>query len=388
MGIIKKINRENIFFYLFLVLFPFGQIIRFGIVHPIDLVVGSAAIIALISKGEKPQVFKYFSIFLFVATFSWVFSVFYFWRAEVFFGALYLLRLWAYSFFFLYIYNMLQTQKNLRVFIFDSIVAVTSVSALFGWLQYLVYPNFRAFTIWGWDDHYLRISGTFLDPGYLGIILVFGAIVLIDRIIQKFELKSFIMAIFLIVTILFTYSRASYLALIAGVFLLCVRKKELLLRFGVFFASFLFFIFILPTSQNNILKFTRVFSAINRVENYKETVEIFKLSPVFGIGYNNLCLAKEKTTGFINYDSHSCSGSDSSILYILATTGIAGLFSFLYLIAGTAPFIAKENKIVMGGIVASLFIHSMFANSVFYPWVITYVLILFAGSMTQKSLRN
>lgn len=54
---------EQIILFAFLILFPFGQIIRIGIIQPIDVVVGIGAIWAIWKRYKWPEVFKYFNIF-------------------------------------------------------------------------------------------------------------------------------------------------------------------------------------------------------------------------------------------------------------------------------------------------------------------------------------
>ena len=115
MGITKKINRQNIFIFLFLVIFPFGQIIRIGMVHPLDIVVGLAAIYTILKKLEKPQVFTEFKLFLYAAAFSWIFSLFIFKKVEVFYGLLYLIRIISYYYFGIYVWNFAKKTKEKKL---------------------------------------------------------------------------------------------------------------------------------------------------------------------------------------------------------------------------------------------------------------------------------
>ena len=88
-------------------------------------------------------------------------------------------------------------------------------------------------------------------------------------------------------------------------------------------------IFLLPRPSSEGVKLERAFSILLRLKNYKETIVIWQNSPLFGVGYNNLCFARNKFIGEANYLSHSCSGSDSSILALIATTGILGFIFFI-----------------------------------------------------------
>lgn len=374
MVITKRLNLNNIFLFLFLAIFPFGQIIRIGIIQPIDVIVGVAALYAIIKKMPRPEIFKYLQAFLIIAAASWIFSVFLLHRTEVLYGLLYLIRLGVYFYFLIYVSNFVRTVKNSKTILIDSLLSVSVASAIFGWIQYFVYPGFGAFMVWGWDEHLLRLAGTFLDPTFLGLILVFGSFIAIYR-------KKWVVLAFLVVSIAFTYSRGSYLAFLGGLLVILYFARKLK-YFFVSAAVFLIIILLLPTSQNHILSVTREFSAVARLQNYVDSINIFKLSPVFGIGYDNLCLVNERTTGYINFASHACSGFDSSLLLILATTGIIGFIVFISSLMGIIKRIPFGNTSPLVASTAfALFIHSLFSNSLVYPWILGWVIILLGVSL-------
>ncbi len=372
----KKLNLDSIWIFLFLVLFPFGQIIRIGILQPIDVIAALGAIYAIFKKYKKPDIFRYFSAFIFIAAFSWVFSVFVFKKPEVLYGLLYLFRFVAYSYFLIYVWNFSRRSLPNRRFLVGSLITISVVSALFGWIQYFAIPSIKPFTIWGWDDHLFRLVGTFLDPGFLGIVIVFG---LLTSIFLFFETKERIylgLSGFLLISLAFTYSRASYLALFGGLLVIFAQLKNLR-YFAAIIVAFLILIFLLPTSGNTILRITREFSAIARIDNYKETLAIFGKSPIFGVGYDNLCLARVESLGFLNLQSHACSGSDASLMFILATTGVAGLTTFIWFLYNLLRLSA--HYVLVKSLLTALLIHSLFANSFFYSWVLGYVMILISS---------
>lgn len=379
----KRKTVNGIFLFLFLVLFPFGQIIRIGILQPIDIVAVFAGAYAIFSKLGKPKVFKYFENFMLIAGFSWVFGALAFGKIEVFYGLFYLVRLFAYFYFFVYVWNYLKQKIESKKNIVDALSILSLSSAIFGWIQYVVFPNIKPFTIWGWDDHLFRLVGTFLDPTFLGIIIVFGLLITIYRYIVARRKIDIIFILFLLISLAFTYSRASYLAFFAGLLaiLLSFKKARYFLLIVI---GFLGIMLILPTANNHVLSFSRQFSAIARLENYSETFNIFKTSPIFGVGYDNLCLAKAKDSGFVNFNSHACSGSDSSILFILATTGILGLISFVHLLYSVLSNIryTKYYILLISSFVA-LLVHSLFSNSLVYPWVLGWMIILVAVSVME-----
>jgi hypothetical protein len=378
MGITKRLNWQNIFIFLFLIAFPFGQVIKIGILQPIDLVVGLAAIWMIVKRLEIPKVYKHIGIFISFAAFSWFFSIFIFRQVEVVYGLLYLFRIAAYYFFGVYSWNFVSQKTDNRKLLLDSLLAMSVVSSLFGWVQFFMVPDIKALFVYGWDIHLFRLIGTFLDPTFLGLIIVFGILTSITRMIDDKNRRYLGTALFLLTSLAFTYSRASYLALFAGLIVIAAYKKVIkkAILFIVIFAAFLF---LLPTSKNRSVELFRTFSAIAKVDNYKTTLQIFSKSPVFGIGYNNMCLAYQKYIGPQDFTSHSCSGSDSSLLLILTTTGVAGLIVFTFAIGRVIKSLrAKSSFIILSSSVAALLVHSLFSNSMFYPWVMGYLTILLA----------
>jgi O-antigen ligase len=390
MEIAKRLNLNSIFILLFLILFPFGQIIRIGIIQPIDIVVGLAAIYSIIKKMEAPEVFKYLRKFFIFASASWIFSLFIFQQIDVAYGLLYLFRLGAYIYFGIYVSNFIKLQKENAKLLINSLLSLSIISSLFGWIQYISFPDIKPFTVWGWDMHLFRLVGTFLDPTFLSLIIVFGLVISINRLITTKKRIYIASTIFLLATLAFTYSRAGYLAFIAAVLATVYLKKRfkklLFLVIGLVIVAFL-----LPTAKNHSIELFRSFSAVARLENYQTTLKIFSKSPVFGVGYNNMCIAYQKYIGVQDFSSHACSGSDSSILFILATTGILGLTILVYALKRIASILPHNpyRPVIVSSFVA-LLVHSLFANSMFYSWIIGWMMILLAeaGADSKSLLRK
>lgn len=373
-----KLNFDNIFLFLFLILFPFGQIIRIGIIQPLDIIVGLAAVYSVVYKLEKPKIFKYFENFLIIAGFSWIFGAAIFKQLEVFYGLLYFARIAAYFYFLIYAWNFAKKSRGNKNLLIDALTALAVVSAVFGWIQYFMFPNFTPFIVWGWDDHLFRLVGTFLDPTFLGMILVFGLLSSIYRYLVSHDKWTILTTIFLLVSLAFTYSRASYLAFLSGLLVIGLAQKKMR-QIVYLILALVCLIIVLPTSGNKILKITREFSAIARIENYVETLKIYQTSPIFGIGYDNLCLAKAKTVGYMDFKSHACSGSDSSLLFILTTTGMAGIIVFVYLVWNVGKSLMKKpGAVILASSFAALLTHSLFSNSLVYPWILGWIIILTA----------
>jgi hypothetical protein len=151
----KKINifsLESVFLFLFLIIFPFGQITRlsFNLIGigipllPIDIIAGCGAFYAIIKNFRKPGIFKYIARFLWIVIFTFIFSIFIFKTPFLIYGLFYLLRLVAYSYFFIYVWNFVRGSAKNQKLLQDSLLVVSVASAVFGWVQFFMVPDIKA----------------------------------------------------------------------------------------------------------------------------------------------------------------------------------------------------------------------------------------------------
>ncbi len=384
-----KLSEKIIFAYL--AIFPLGQIIRFDLkflgnqitIHPTDVVIGVGFLVFLLSKLKYPKIYRYISAFISASVFSLLFSLTIFKSLDVFVGVLYLLRMISYSTIIASVWYIAK-DKSSKSTLFNSLIAVSIITAIFGWIQYFWIPDLTDLKYIGWDDHLFRLVGTFLDPAFTGIIVVLGFLATITKFLYSKDKNLIVILILLALTIAFTYSRASYVALFAGVFTIAlIRKYKNLIVWSAII--FLILIPLLPRPAGEGVRLERLSSVFSRFEDYKGTMAIFKKQPVFGVGFNNLCAARLKYLGEGVLSSHACSGSDSSLLFVAATTGVVGLLIFLYM---SYHVIRSTSDSVYGDTLkssaAALFVNSLFVNSLFYPWVMGWMAILIAISVNPR----
>lgn len=272
---------------------------------------------------------------------------------------LYGVRILGYILFIGFIANS-KLRKNVLQ---NALLITITVSAIFGWIQYLFFPDLTALKYFGWDDHYYRLVGTFLDPAFLGILLVFGVLLALWK-------KQNILAVLLSVTLAFTYSRASWVALALGMlyfFIKNINRKVIIVVAGLLLLT----ISLLPQPGGEGVNLRRTNSLEQKLVNYEHSLSIIEKSPVFGVGMGNVC-------SFNNEGSNSCYGLDNSVLFILATTGVIGLFIFLDFINKTAAEISPPKRTLVFGSVLSLLLHTMFTNTLFYPWVMGWMIMLWS----------
>ena len=386
MDITRKNKLQEIILFIFLIIFPFGQLLKLSF-QPIDVIVGLAFLYILLFSVKKTKPIVIIENFLIAAMFSLLFSLSFFGAGQLILGILYLLRLTLYVYFILFVYDYVSKSKDRKDLLFNGLILVCLFSAIFGWLQYFWFPDFRSFTVFGWDDHLLRLIGTFLDPGFTSIVIVFGTIATLYKYIFTKNRRFLWLVFFFILTLAFTYSRAGYVSLAVGGIYLAITEKKIK-QLSLIFAAFIIILLSLPGTEGEGVRLERTASANARLLNYSQTIKIIQSSPLFGVGFNNICLAKSVLIGINEQESHACSGADSSLLLILATTGVVGFIIFLWVLQSFYRFISLKGIYGKALIACSfaLFTHSLFVNSLFYPWVMGWIAVLMAISL-KKSIR-
>lgn len=359
--------------YLYLLIFPLGKLLKTTIynyqIDASDFIVLLIAIltpVASLKINKIPNWLKAIISFLAWSFFSLIvtnityaigwqkLSLFYITRLSS-----YLLLPWA-----VYISINKKDKQNLTQLMLVGTVFISII----GWLQYTFYPDLRQLKVFGWDDHLNRLVSTFLDPAFTGIFLVFG-LILGNFIFKNKKLKfGYLSLIF--ISLLFTYSRASYLSLIVVTFFAMLKKSKKTL-IGLIFA-FIFVIFILPRPGGSGAELERVHSIFSKFQNYEQSVQLINKSPLIGFGFNNLCFVKNE-----NLLSHSCSGLDNSFLFVVATTGLVGLLFYLEI---GRQLLLSTVKNIYGQIfllsTVSLLVHTLFTNTLFYNFVLGWMGIL------------
>ncbi|MGB9911133.1 MAG: O-antigen ligase family protein [Microgenomates group bacterium] len=375
----KKISEGLIFLYL--VLFPFGQLARLPIkmanfpevnIYLTDLIIGVSGLIGLIgiTREKIERLAKLMIIFLGIAGLSLIVKIPFLEKREILVSSLYWLRLTAYFGFYLLLkqINWQNWQKYL--------LTVGGATAIFGLIQYFFWPDLRILSLFGWDDHFYRLVGTFLDPNFTGIILVLTLILIIENF-QKKAIYYFLLIIGYL-SLALTYSRASYLAFLGGIASLAILKKKIKIIPLIILIIFITVIILPRKWGGEGVKLERVFSIEARVKNWYQAMIIFKDNPLLGVGFNTYRYTQRKY-GFLDEEkwliSHSGAGVDNSFLFILATTGILGGIAVLFLLREIFCHAIKKSPLIFASLVAVI-IHSFFNNTLFYPWVMGWLAII------------
>jgi len=380
---------KNFYKYFFVFLacaYPLGQFLTIPLgfinlpeikIYLIDLLIfiilalRLSECIFLKKKYILPPLIKHLFLFVGILFLSWITSLWKFKSEESFVGFLYLFRFLIYLNFWLVVYDLTRRDSLVWRKFWEKILWWWGiVMAVLGLFQYLLFPDIRFLSFLGWDLHYYRVTGMFLDPNYLGILFALAILFFIN--------KSIIFPTILVIFPFFlTYSRSSYLALFFGIFFFLLIKKRLWLVIVVLI-TFIMAIVLLPRPGGEGVKIERTVSFFQRVENWEKAIRIWKRCPILGVGFNNYRYAQHNF-GFLTEEdwrtNHAAAGVDNSFLFVLATSGILGEIFFWNFWIRVLIFSFRRSRLLFSSLIA-IFIHSFFQNTLFYPWVMLWVWIL------------
>lgn len=342
--------------------FVLGNLYKFSFFSPdvhlsfLDIVVFS---ITLITFPPKLAKYHYLStpilVFFILAFISLLLALpVYGWQA-VLVGGMYLARWLVYSLFFASIVQLIKSSQIKKI-----LLTMGILTAILGLAQYLVFPDIRSLAVSEWDPHYYRVVGTFLDPGFTGLILVF-TLILLENVSFWWVITYLALAL--------TYSRASYLAFLVSMAYLAWKKKG----WKFFFQILLLFtvtVTILPRAPDGEgVKLERTNSIQARIDSWTTAWKIYAQHPVVGAGFNVYRYAQGASL-----KSHAGAGADSSLLFVAATTGTLGLLAYLWYLKRLSQFPISSFYF------PALLVHSLFLNSLFYPAVMVWMSLLFLSS--------
>lgn len=309
--------------------------------------------------------------------------------AELQFAFLGWVRFVALSGIFLVVRDLAQGQLQ-RQKIFQSLLLVGVFLALAGFVLLQIFPDFAAagLTELGFDPHLNRLTGTFLDPNLMAGALVLFLSLLGGKFLsaQRFRQQIFwlILAGVLLLAFFLTLSRSGLLALATAGFILGMlqNRKLLLGLIGIVVLAGLS----IPHLQNRLLEFQQSLTALSeesphvldptaelRVKSWQEGLRIWQGSPFFGTGFGSYKFRQS----FVGEDSHAATGSDASLITVLAGTGVVGLLSFLFFWGCLAWELFKHRKQAAGALAAlgGIFVHAIFVNTLFFAPLVVFILV-------------
>lgn len=388
----------EIFFAILILVFPLGEVFRIqqgSISLTLNDAILSVTVLVWIikrlsSKGKfnkSPTLAKPIGIFLVIGFISLLVNSRFLDTESFFVSFLYLVRFGLYALIYFVIFDLSSffKKKILYLLTFSSVLVM-----LIGYIQFIFYPNLRNLYYLGWDEHLYRLFSTLLDPNFAGTVLVLSFLLLLGLSFNFFKNNKRNMFLFLLTLsiinlyeIYLTYSRSAIAMLVVSLifFLLLLGKKKLILSALVIL---ILIILIIPKSfQTEGTNLLRIASVNARLDSINNSIGIIKDNPILGVGFNAYRYAQHRY-GFLDggawKTTHAGAGTDNSFLFVLATTGLIGFISFIYLLFSIFKVaIKKRNKmvsIILISSLAGLIINSMFINSLFYIFIMEWIWIL------------
>lgn len=336
-----------------------------GVILYVQDIVLSAIILVAVLRHGLIRKLRTFRLFLPIALFTLA-GVLSF-TVNLSSGSLYLVRWVVYALFYA---AVLVSPLSARFWLWWLASMGVAFSAI-GLVQFVWYPDLRNLWYLGWDPHYYRVFATLLDPNYVGILLVLTLFLLL------YLFRRFTWLVGMVgVALLLTYSRSSYLALLGGVGMTVAIHKRW--KEGLFLVLLvLLAVVYVPKPGGDTLSLDRYDSTAARIQNWGQAIARMGERPVFGHGFTVVPAGRRGA------------GIDSSILFVGVTTGIAGLISYLWLIVEQVTMALrlqrKTFRLLFLASLAATLVHSLFVNSLFYPWVMVWMWTL--SAVVEKDYR-
>jgi len=253
------------------------------------------------------------------------------------------------------------------------------LSVALGFVQYYLYPDLRNLTYLGWDPHYLRMFALFFDPNFAGIVYVLTYITGLHILRDGLKVTWPVLAgqFMAAAAVVLTYSRSALVAFAVGTFVWFVTRRSFA-RMGALFTVIVIALFIVPRGWEgqNLL---RTVSSQARLGSAVLGWDRFAASPVVGSGF----VVRPKQYPASLPPSRSAS-VDTSFLYVLSAVGVFGFAAYVWLCIrifrlGLDRLHKRHDALLMSSL-AAVFVHSLFTNSMLYPWVMVWVWVLAAVS--------
>lgn len=385
-----------IFFFLLLcVALPLGEVSRITLGLTVSftcldvlVAVGSSVWlvthIKTIKKSFLPHALSFWLV-TFIFFVSLLVNILTLTQSQFVVSGLYILRFLFFGMIFFMVRDIPESlKKNIKLLLFIG----GSLLLLSGYVQYFFYPSLRNLIYFGWDEHFYRMFGTFFDPNFFGLFLVLFFIFLLAEIfaIKPSVKKMWFSFLFLLASatcigIFLTYSRTALVALIVGVFVLLWRKKlwkyTVAFLFLTLIVGTLFFVF--STQTKDVNSIFRSASTEARIGSARNALRIFIDHPIIGVGFNAYRYAQYRyhfMPGNPIQEDHGASGADSSLLLVLATSGIVGFIIFCIFLLGHFQVLKKQKNRLGLATFLAFFVGSFFVNGLFYPLLLVWVWVI------------
>ncbi len=390
---------RSLVFLLFL-LFPLGQLVKVSLWGKVSVLPQELIIVLLllqfvfsykIKKLPDLPLVKEIGLFSGLALLSLFLSPLQLSLPDFLEAAAYLIRFLLYFSLWVILMVELKNKTLTKEFLTGGLIFSAAIFSILGLMQFFLYPSLANISYLGWDVHYGRLVSTFLDPGFSGLIFVLAFLLTLSSCHRGRSIIFYYgLLFFFLFSLLLTYSRSSWLAMTVGLIIYQLVKREFKLPL-FFLALLLIGILIVPKPIGEGGNLTRTASSLARVSDWQISLSLWRHAPVLGLGFDAYRFARIKY-GFVPPNrpevagalaNHSLAGADNSFLFVLVTTGFVGLALFLYLGFQAARNLRAEKAVILASF-GAIAVHSLFQNSLFYPFVLEWIWILAAMTMNTS----
>lgn len=424
-AVLQKLNLLFLFTNIAIFLIPFGVLASFspiaGVrIYLLDITIGLLSVIVLVRIIRQKilvwnmPIVKAFGFFTIFALITLLINAFHLSSQEFQVALFYWIRFVCYG--SLLVVPSLLTDKQRQLIPFKLFI-VGFIFTLIGYLQYFLYSNLRNLYYLGWDEHLYRFFSTFLDPNFAAAFLVLTFVLGLGLLFgpatagKNFSLRSknkrqwfvLVSTIIILPAIFLTYSRSGLIMFgVSTLTFLILLKQFKWILLGVLVLG-IGIIFVPKNLGGEGVNLLRTASINARFESYEKGTEIFKSSPVYGVGFNAYRYA-QIDRNFIGKNpetNHAGAGVSNSWLFVLATTGVLGFilylnFWFQVVKKGATPIklgkisLNRDSTPIMQIIIlcclAGLFIEAFFENSLFYNFIMIWVFLMI-GVLIEKNTK-
>lgn len=308
--------------------------------------------------------------YLFMATVVWgvLLTLYTSWQQQSLIPLLYLLRLTTYASFAASL-QLLKPNTTLQL----QQLVVALLVGLLGILQFVLLPDIRFLFILGWDDHYYRLVSTLLDPAFTGALLLLG-LLFSFTLPQKNSLPPWVLIVFrtvLLVAMLLTFSRATYLAgLVGGGYLILKTNKRVPIKSVILLASVVLLLsaglyLTLGGEGTRLWRTSTVSARLSNTQAYLQQTNASSL--LVGQGWFSSA-ATQNTSGEL---PNHATVPDNFFVLLIVSLGIPGAIAFVVSLWMCAIPVFK-GKPALQALVLALLIHTQFSNTLLQPFIWLY----------------
>jgi hypothetical protein len=326
---------------------------------------------------------------------------------EVFVSLAYLARWLAYFGLYVVIINCVRERDIAPIW--NALETTVIAFAVFGVFQSIFFPDF-GLTLFPESRAYIdidpqghRLVSTLLEPNIAAALILTVLLVQVAQLAAGAPVKRWKPALLLLALIL-TLSRSGAAGFVVGILVILASRglgKRMLRFLGAAFVAIL-------ASLPWLLPFARQYAKLDimggsgfaaRLLSWQRAIAVLRESPWYGVGFNTFGFVQEHR-GFERMGSSSYS-AEGGLLFVAVMTGIIGLLVYVTTLGLVVrqcrsvwrdPSATPDERGLATGaaaVTAAIVVHSFFVNSLFVPFVMEPVFVLWGlGFVIATNLRQ